>query len=134
MMSCKIFVARMLPIVAILFAVAGCGQNVTQKENKLAAAGFVPHLPDTPARLASMKTLPPHKFVRQVRNGQMLYVYSDPTLCGCVYVGDQKAYSNYRHEVFEQHLADEQQATASMDQDYAMEWSAWGPWAPFYYY
>ena len=59
----------------------------------------------------------------------MRYVYADPLVCACLYVGDQAAYGRYRQEVFQRRLADEQAMTAQMNQ------SAWddGLWGPFWY-
>ena len=55
----------------------------------------------------------------------MLFIYADPTICDCLYVGDQTAYSQYRVNVFEKNLANEQQMTAQMNQD--LDWGAWSP-------
>jgi hypothetical protein len=117
-----------------LLLLGGCvQQQVTQKEDLLSAAGFSSKPADTPQRAAFLSRLPPHKFVRQVRNGQPVWFYADPTICACLYAGDTRAYDNYRHEVFETHLADEREMTAQMNADAALDWSMWGPWAPYYY-
>jgi hypothetical protein len=110
---------------AVLVATAACTtQAVQNKEDMLAAAGFTLVPANTPQRQASLATLPPHKFVRQVRGNNVLYTYADPTVCGCLYVGNQAAYGHYRENVFLRHLANEQQMTAEMNQ---MNWDAWGP-------
>lgn len=85
----------------------------------LTAAGFKVLPVNTPQRLASFKQLPPHQFSRQIRDGQVFYVYSDPTVCGCLYVGDQAAYGTYRKYAFEKQLANEQAMTAN---EIAMTW------------
>jgi hypothetical protein len=85
---------------------------------------------NTPQRQASLKTLPPHKFVRQLHGNTVTYVYADPTICNCLYMGDQAAYGRYRENVFLNHIADEQQMTAEMNQS-ALDW---GPWGPMGYY
>ena len=68
-------------------------------------------------------------------DGRVFYVYPDPTVCVCLYVGDQNAYATYRKNVFEQNLADEQAMTA---QTMAMNDWDWGPWGGYpmgwYYY
>ena len=110
---------------AVLVATAACTtQAVQNKEDMLAAAGFTQVPANTPQRQASLATLPPHKFVRQVRANNVLYTYADPTICNCLYVGNQAAYGRYRENVFLRHLANEQQMTAEMNQ---MNWDAWGP-------
>jgi len=73
----------------------------------LTAAGFVPKNADTPSRMAALKSLPPHKFVSRTKNGSVKYLYADPTVCGCIYVGDQNAYDRYRQTATQQSVADE---------------------------
>ncbi len=125
-----------LVLVAALAPLVGCASGVPDKENMLAAAGFAYRPADTPQKIASLRSLPPHKFVHQTRNGKPVWVYADPTICDCLYAGDESAYDKYRQEVFQKRLADEQQLTASINQDAAinMDWGAWGGgWGPYGY-
>ena len=76
-------------IAGILVGISGCAspqQQVAQKEDLLAAAGFQVRIADTPQRLAAMKRLPPNKFVTRVVNGQPVYLYADPLVCRCVHL------------------------------------------------
>jgi hypothetical protein len=86
-----------------------------------------------PQRQAALQQLPPHKFSRKVNDGRVFYVYPDPTVCGCLYVGDQNAYATYRQNVFQKNLADEQAMTAN---EMSMANWDWGPWggAPYGWY
>ena len=59
-----------------------------------------------------------------MRGGRMVYAYADPTICDCVYVGDQAAYNRYRDKMSLQELANEQQMNDDM---YHMNWDSWGP-------
>src|SRR5690606_6711088 len=116
---------------AVLMAVvlAGCqspSEIVANKEDMLAAAGFVPKPATTPAQLASLKKLPANKIVQQVSNDQVVYLYADPMVCQCVYSGSSAAYGQYRQMMFQQNLADEQQMTASMMQEDAFDFGPWG--------
>jgi hypothetical protein len=113
---------------AVCAAVAGCTQPVQNKEDLLAAAGFTLVPANTPQRQASLSALPPHKFVHQIRKNLMVFTYADPTICDCLYVGNQAAYDRYRQDVFEKHIANEQQMTAQMNE------MDWGPWGPGWYY
>jgi hypothetical protein len=111
----------------LLLAAAGCAspqQQVAEKEDLLAAAGFQVRIADTPQRLAAMKRLPPNRFVTRVANGQPIYQYADPLVCRCVYFGTQQNWAAYRQEVLAKQLADEAQMTAMMNQE---SWD-WGPW------
>lgn len=103
---------------------AGMIQN---KEDMLAAAGFIVQPADTPAKLAALKSLPPHKFVQQTKGATVVYLYGDPTVCRCVYFGTQQAYGTYRAMVFQKNIADEQQMTATMQQQAAFDFGPWGP-------
>jgi hypothetical protein len=110
---------------AAAVAVSACS-HVQNKEDLLAAAGFTFVPADTPQRQASLRSMPPHKFVHQVHDNKVVFIYADPTICDCLYIGDQAAYDRYRQNVFVQHIANEQQMTAEMNQ---MDWGPWGsPW------
>lgn len=126
-----------LPMLAGVTLALGACQSVPEKiENKedlLAAAGFVAQPANTSQRQASMKKLPPNKFVRQANGSDFVYVYADPVVCQCVYVGSQDAYGQYRQMVFQKNLADERRMTASMNQD-AFDFGPWGPWGPVVIY
>ena len=115
-----------------MLMLGGCvQQQVTGKEDLLSAAGFIPKPANTPQLVAQLNHLPPHKFVQTTHNGQPIWLYADPTICSCLYAGNAHAYDTYRHEVFEKHLANEQEETAQMNADAAMDWGMWGPWAPY---
>ena len=93
-------------------ACAGNGTAVSGKEDMLAGAGFVPKKADTPARMATLRALPPHQFVQRVAAGRTTYLYGDPTLCGCIYVGDQNAYDRYRQQMATRQTATDAQIRA----------------------
>ena len=106
---------------------SACAAQVQNKEDMLAAAGFTLVPANTPQRQTSLTALPPHKFV-QVRNNAVIYTYADPTICDCLYVGNQAAYDRYRRDVFVKNIANEQQMTAQINE------MNWGPWGPGWYY
>jgi hypothetical protein len=115
-------------VTGLALASAGCvseQQQVAQKENLLAAAGFQVRPADSPHRVAAMKRLPPNKFVMKVRNGDPVYLYADPLDCNCVYFGNQQNWAAYKQEMFAKQLADEAQMTAIMNQE-AWDWGPWG--------
>lgn len=121
---------RSLTLAALAsLALAACeseASRVTDREDLLAAAGFTVRPANTPEREQSLATLPPHRFVRQDHGDKVVYVYADPLVCNCLYIGDQAAYGRYRQEMFQRKLADEQRLTAQMNQE-NWEWGAWGP-------
>ncbi len=104
--------------VALCLAVSACvtpEQRAVDREDLLAAAGFTVRPANTPERIASLHSLPPNKVVQRIRGGTVRYVYADPLVCGCLYVGDENAYGRYRQEVFQRRLANEQEMTAQMN-------------------
>ncbi len=107
---------------------AGCVSEqaqVQQKDNLLAAAGFQVRPADSPHRVAAMRRLPPNRFVSKVVNGNPVYLYADPLVCNCLYIGTQQNWAAYRQEVFAKQIADENQMTAVMNQE-AWDWGPWG--------
>ena len=114
-------------------ALAACQtqqQIVSEHEDNLAAAGFVVRPANTPERQAMLNRLPPHKFVQRVSGDTVHYIYADPLVCGCLYVGTQQAFAQYKLHQQQQNLADEQLMTAQTYSDPAWSWNAWGPWGP----
>ena len=131
-------VGSILAILGLCAAVAACQnpqQVIGNKEDMMAAAGFKFVPANTPARQNSFKNLPPHKFSREIKNGQVFYVYPDPTVCVCLYVGNQAAYAAYQKNVFQKNLADEQQMTANINSMNDWDWGPWGgyPYPGWYY-
>jgi hypothetical protein len=121
-------------VVLATLGVAACQtpqQKVTNKEDMLSAAGFRVVPVNTPARQAALKQLPPNKLSREIRDGRVFYVYPDPMVCGCLYVGDQNAYGTYRANAFAKNLADEQAMTAN---EMSMDWGPWGGYPMGWYY
>lgn len=92
----------------------GTGTAVPDKEDMLATAGFVPKKANSAARMATLKSLPSHQFVTRTVSGQTRYLYADPTVCGCIYVGDQSAYDQYRQKVAAAQTATDDQIRAIM--------------------
>lgn len=114
-------------VAAVVLGIAGCAspqQQVGQKEDLLAAAGFQVRPADSPHRIAAMKRLPANRFVTRVRDGNLVYLYADPLDCGCLYLGTQQNWDAYKQEMFAKQIADQQQMTAIMNQE---SWD-WGPW------
>ena len=75
----------------------------------LLSAGFVPKKANSTSRMATLKSLPPHQFVTKTVNGGTRYLYADPTICGCIYVGDQTAYDQYRQKMAAAQTATDEQ-------------------------
>jgi hypothetical protein len=120
----------MLLGIAALSACETQQQRVTEREDNLAAAGFIIRPANTPERQAMLTRLPPHQFVMRQNGDTIHYVYADPLVCGCLYVGTQHAYDRYKANQLQKNLADEQAMSAQMYSDAAWNWNSWGPWVP----
>jgi hypothetical protein len=112
-------------ISAVCVAVAACEPNPKFKEDMLASAGFKQIRPTTPAQQASLKTLPPHKLVQTIRKGKTVWAYSDPTICGCLYVGNQAAHDAYLNKLSQQQQLDMRTVTVPPGQEASWDFSAW---------
>src|ERR1022692_4923213 len=73
--------------VAVLAACQTQRQIVTQHEDNLAAAGFIIRPANTPERKAMLSRLPPNRFVKRKKGDIIHYIYADPLVGGCLYVG-----------------------------------------------
>ena len=110
---------------------AGCQSSaVLQQENDLSAAGFSVRIADTAERQAMLNRLPANQFVQRVNGNDIHYVYADPLVCGCIYIGTQQDFAQY---VSNQQLDYQQaQRMALLNfYDAAWNWDAWGPWGPW---
>lgn len=127
------FVALTILAIGAAVSLAACetqSQMVAHSEDNLAAAGFIVKPANTPERQQMLHRLPPHTFVQRVNGDVVHYVFADPLVCGCLYVGTQQAYNAYKLHQQQQNLADEQAMTAQSYADPAWSWGAWGPWGP----
>ena len=86
-----------LAALGLCVAVAACQnpqQKIANKEDMMTAAGFKFVPANTPAAAGSRSSSCRRTSSRaQIRDGRVFYVYPDPTVCVCLYVGDQNAYA-----------------------------------------
>ena len=50
----------------------------------------------TPQQIERLRILPPCKFVARTVRGRRYYLYADPELCKCVFLGDEAAMQSYK--------------------------------------
>jgi hypothetical protein len=120
---------RILALLGLSAMLAGCATptQVKQREDLLGAAGFTVVPADSTERQASLATLPAHRFVHQVRNNVPVIVYSDPTICDCLYVGDQAALDRYRQAMKARNVEVAEERSANVAK---MDWGAWPAFGP----
>jgi hypothetical protein len=118
---------------ATCFACASIEKSEAIKtERTLAAAGFQMRLADTPQKMAKVEAMTQRKLVPHEKDGETFFVYADALECKCVYAGSQQARQRYEQLAIKQNLANQQQMTAAMNEDAAMDWGGWGGWGPWY--
>ena len=83
-----------------LLGIFGCAgyraQQFQDTEQRLLAAGFIVQGPDTPERRALLEALPPHQVVRREISGTNYWIYAEPTVQNCLYIGDERANEVYK--------------------------------------
>ncbi len=110
---------------ALGVAAAACQPNPKFKDDLLASSGFKQVPPTTAAQQASLRSLPPHKLVQTTRKGKVVWAYSDPTVCGCLYVGGPGAYATYMNKLNQQQQLDMRTVTVPPGQEAGWDFSAW---------
>ena len=87
--------ARLVTLLAFaLFGTSAVAQEASDMD--LEDTGFVMRPAQTPQQLERLKLLPPHIFIARTKNGQRYFLYVDPDLCKCVFVGNALAMANYQ--------------------------------------
>ncbi len=118
--------------VGVALAAAGCAAEVEQREDMLSAAGFQVKTANTPDRLQSIQALPPHRFVHESLNGREVWVYADPTVCRCLYVGTPDAYRRYQQFNIQQQISTQNlEAAQLLSSPWGVGPYGWGPWGPW---
>jgi hypothetical protein len=111
----------------LLGACATPMERANEKNDLLSAAGFTIVPVTTDAQRLQLNTLPPNRVVQKVKDGKVMFVYADPYACGCLYIGDETAWDNYKREQLQQHFIDQERMNAEMNENAAWNWSMWGP-------
>jgi hypothetical protein len=114
--------------------ISGCStpvERASEKNDLLAAAGFHIVPVTTDQQRLQLETLPPNRVVQKVRDGKVIFLYADPYACGCLYIGDENAWDNYKREQIQQNIISQERMTAQMNENAAWNWNMWGPgwWA-----
>jgi hypothetical protein len=127
----KVAVGCLLTLVALLVMITGCAsQGTFQTQMDLGSCGFAWKIADTPEKMKQVESFPQRQIVRHEKDGKVYYIYADARDCKCVYIGDEKAYQQYKQFVFEKRqdrrddIAAEQSATITMDSSF---WGVFGP-------
>jgi hypothetical protein len=116
--------------IAACFLISGCAtpiERANQKNDLLSAAGFHIVPVTTDQQRMQLETLPPNRVVQKLKDGKVVFLYADPYACGCLYIGDETAWDNYKREQLQQHFIDQERMNAEMNENAAWNWNMWGP-------
>jgi hypothetical protein len=86
------------PAAILIFVLLVSGARAQQEaiDMHLEDVGFVMRAA-APQRFERLRLLlPAHRFVGRTINGRRYYVYSDPDLCKCIFLGDETAMQSYQ--------------------------------------
>ena len=116
-----------LVVAGLSAAAAACASRAEIKEDMLSSSGFRAVPAKTPRQLASLKSLPAHKLTKATYKGAPAWVYADPTVCGCLYIGNQDAHDAYLKKAAQAKATDAKEAAnarAAMDSmaDLGLDW------------
>ncbi|RFU48371.1 hypothetical protein [Paraburkholderia sp. DHOC27] len=126
----KLRLATVLAATSVCVLVAGCAtpvERANEKNDLLAAAGFHIVPVTTDAQRVQLETLPPNRVVQKIKDGKPVFLYADPYSCGCLYVGDENAWDNYKREQIQQKFLDQESMNAQMNENAAWNWSIGHP-------
>ena len=126
----------LVALIALTIMITGCASQgkwtaVDQTQVDLGSCGFTWKTADTPEKMKQLEALPQRQIVPHQKDGKLYYLYADARDCKCVYIGDEKAYQQYKQFVYEKRqdrkddIAAEQTALIAMDSNF---WSVFGPW------
>jgi hypothetical protein len=119
----------LVALVALGLLITGCAssqQRSFQTQLDLGSSGFHWKVADTPEKLKQLESLPQRKILRHEKNGKDYYIYADARDCKCIYVGDEKAFQQYKQFVFQQRQDSKLDVEAAEAATMTGFWNVWG--------
>jgi hypothetical protein len=84
---------------AMALVTFGAAAQTSKRDRLLEQSGFFMRPADTPRKVERMKLLPPLRFVARTTPRGRYYLFADPKLCVCVFVGNQQAMDNFQSQL-----------------------------------
>lgn len=97
-------------------------------EDHLTTAGFKIMIADTGEKQKMLKSLPPETITRMQRDDSVYYVYPDPDVCSCLYIGREAEYQRLKELAVDQRISDRQMIANELNEDARLGWGSTGPW------
>jgi hypothetical protein len=128
----KITIPSLLLSVILL---TGCASQ--SKVTLLSAAGFRTVVPNTPAQISQLKSMPQRKVIPVVKKGKTVFLYADAA-DNMLLIGNQKQYQQFQQYNLQYKIQQDKEAAAALNADANAEWGAWGGldgpfWGPCFY-
>ena len=114
-------------LLGVLAACATPQQETEIREDLLRKAGFVAKPANTPERIQMMRSMPPNTFMKGLRGNETVFLYADPKVCGCLYVGTEAEFLRYKQQAVQSQLMDEQSLDPQLHRAASWRWGAWDP-------
>ena len=129
-------------ILILGLALAGCSSvskeikdsGTTSMESQLRAAGFKIMIADTRERQDMLTTLSPEHLTRIPRPDNVYYIYADPDVCQCLYVGREAEYRQFQQLGLDGRKSAQASITHEIQENQQAGWSPSGPWGNWGYW
>jgi hypothetical protein len=122
----------LIALVALSSCAAIQRNSVENKEDDFAAAGFNVLPLSSPVRQQMVASLPANKVSRRFEGEHVSYLYPDPMVCNCLYVGSQAAWGRYQATLQARHTP--VFTVVEMNgPGPGWDWGPWGGYGPAFY-
>jgi hypothetical protein len=91
-------ITALLTLIAFVLCCSSADAQQEAIDMHLEDTGFVMRAV-APQQFERLRALPPLKFVARTVGSRRYYLYADPDLCKCVFLGDETAMQSYRYLV-----------------------------------
>ncbi len=126
----------------VALAVSGCAEvehdiresSTRSMENQLKAAGFKIMLADTRERQDMLRSLPAETVTRIPRPENTYYIYPDPDVCSCLYIGRESEYERLQQLSVDMAKSNREMITHEIAENQQAGWSPTGPWGNWGYW
>ncbi|SMF95955.1 hypothetical protein SAMN02949497_3333 [Methylomagnum ishizawai] len=124
--------ARLGGMAGLAWLLAACAQfrdsDTRLTENHLFTAGFKIMEANTPERQGMLNGLAPETLTRVPRPEAVYYIYADPDICSCLYVGRETEFDKLQALLRERQDSDRRMVARELEQDQRLGWGPGGPW------
>jgi hypothetical protein len=130
---------RIAPALILGLGVTACSsvksdfeeKGIRMEEEHLLEAGFKIMIADSKEKLQMLNSLPADTITNLPHGGQTWYVYPDPKVCSCLYVGREIEFRKLQKLAADRRLSDQYTVSHELAEDYQSGWGPQGVWGNF---